>query len=95
MAITKKDVEYVARLARLYLTEEEKESYTTQLDHILSYIEKLNELNTDNVPPTSHPFFTRTVWRNDKMIPPTHQEPILKNAPESEENFFKVRKVIE
>ena len=57
-------------------------------------IEKLNELNTDNVPP-SHPFFTRTVWRNDKMIPPTHQEPILKNAPESEENFFKVRKVIE
>ncbi|MDH5174007.1 MAG: Asp-tRNA(Asn)/Glu-tRNA(Gln) amidotransferase subunit GatC, partial [Elusimicrobiota bacterium] len=52
--ITKNEVEYVARLARLKLTEEEKEKYTKQLGDILKYIDKLNELNTEKVEPTSH-----------------------------------------
>lgn len=95
MAITKKDVEYVARLARLSLTEEEKEHFTSQLDQILNYIEKLKKLDTSDVPPTAHPFFNKTVWREDQVLPQKNNEMILKNAPELEEPFFKVPKVIE
>ena len=95
MAITKKDVEHVARLARLALTEEEKEKFTVQLSKILEYVEKLKELDTSNVQPTAHPFFSKTVWREDKSLPFTDVESILKNAPDREDNFFKVKKVIE
>lgn len=100
MAITKKDVEHVARLARLALTEEEKERYTAQLGQILGYVEKLSQLNTDNVPPTSHVLPMSNVWREDKMEPSTAEtlgspEAILANAPESEGPLFKVKKIIE
>jgi aspartyl-tRNA(Asn)/glutamyl-tRNA(Gln) amidotransferase subunit C len=54
MKITRKEVEHVARLARLELTEVEKELFTSQLDGILAYVDKLNELNTDGIVPTSH-----------------------------------------
>ena len=95
MALSKKDVEYVARLARLALTDKEKENFTEQLGKILGYIEKLNEMDTSSVPPTAHPFFSKTVWREDKTYRWSPAEPILENAPEHEEGFFKVRKVIE
>lgn len=95
MGITKKDVEYVARLARLNLTEQEKEIYTPQLESVLQYIEQLNELDTAKVVPTAHPFFSRTVWREDAAKLSGQRDSILKNAPESEDGFFKVRKVIE
>ena len=95
MAITKKDVEHVARLARLALTEEEKENLTSQLAKILGYIERLNALNTSNVPPMAHPFASKTVWREDRQAPWTDAESILQNAPEREESYFKVKKVIE
>ena len=67
MALTKKDVEHVARLARLALSEEEKERYTQQLGHILTYIEKMSALDTQNVPPTSHVLPLSNVWREDKV----------------------------
>ena len=100
MAITKKDVEYVARLARLALTEDEKERYTAQLGSILGYIEKLKELDTQNVQPTSHVLPLANVWREDKAEPSTSAtlgsaEDILGNAPEREGPLFKVKKVIE
>lgn len=95
MALTKKEVEVVARLARLALSEEEKEHFAQQLAQILNYVEKLKELNTENVPPTAHPFFTHTVWREDCAKLSKETEAILKNAPEREGNFFKVKKVIE
>lgn len=95
MAITKKEVEHVARLARLELKEEEKENFTLQLGKILEYVEKLRELDTANVPPTAHPFFSHTVWREDHAVPWINNKAILENAPESEESFFKVNKVIE
>lgn len=100
MAITRKDVEHVARLARLSLTDEEKERYTAQLESILEYIDKLKMLNTDNVPPTTHAIPMANVWREDKAVSSqergqgTPQE-IISNAPESEGPFFKVKKVIE
>ena len=95
MAITRKEVEHVARLARLALTEQEKENFTEQLGKILGYIEKLNELDTSKIPPTAHPFFSKTVWREDKTYVWSSTQGILENAPEKEESFFKVPKVIE
>lgn len=95
MAITKKDVEYVAKLARLSLTEEEKERFTVQLGHILDYMETLQKIDTRGVEPTSHPFSTKTVWREDAVRPLFESDPILENAPNKEESFFKVKKVIE
>ena len=100
MAITKKDVEHVARLARLELSEEEKERYTQQLGTILTYIEKMSALDTKNVPPTSHVLPLSNVWREDKMEASTSAtlgspEEILANAPEHEGPLFKVNKVIE
>jgi aspartyl-tRNA(Asn)/glutamyl-tRNA(Gln) amidotransferase subunit C len=95
--ITKKDVEHVARLARLALSEEEKERYTAQLGSILEYIGKLNELDTRDVPPTSHVLPMSNVWREDATEPRHLGDPadVLKNAPEREGTFFKVKKVIE
>jgi len=93
--ITKKEVESVARLARLRLTEEEKEKYTKQLADILKYINKLNELNTEKVEPTSHVLPLSNVFREDRVRPSLEQEEILANAPEAEAGHFKVKKVIE
>jgi len=93
--ITKKEVEYVARLARLRLTEEEKEKYTKQLGDILKYIDKLKELDTDKVEPTSHVLGLSNVFREDRVKPSLQQEEILANAPEVEASHFKVKKVIE
>lgn len=95
MKITKKEVEYVARLARLALGEEEKEKITTQLDSILGYMDKLNKLDTKNVEPTSHVLPINNVWRQDEVKPSLTQEEILANAPEKQEGFFKVKKIIE
>ena len=95
MKITKKDVEHVARLARLALTEREKENLTEQLGKILGYIERLNALDTSKIVPTAHPFSSKTVWREDKSQVWSDAQEILKNAPEKEESYFKVRKVIE
>lgn len=96
MKITKQDVEYVARLARLELNEQEKERYTRQLESILEYIEQLNKLDTENVASTSHVLSLKNVWREDKVVKTSDEqrEKILNNSPESENDFFKVKKVI-
>ena len=97
MKITKKDVEHVARLARLALSEDEKARYTAQLESILEYIDKLNKVDTAHAPPTSHVLPMSNVWREDQAEPNRlgSQTDILKNAPEAEGPFFKVKKVIE
>ncbi|MFH1283307.1 MAG: Asp-tRNA(Asn)/Glu-tRNA(Gln) amidotransferase subunit GatC [bacterium] len=95
MVLNKKDVEYVARLARLKLTEEEKELFTPQLGNILKYIEKLNKVDTSKVKPTSHVLDLKNVWREDETKKCDDREKILENAPEREDDFFKVKKVIE
>lgn len=96
MAITKKDVEYVANLARLNLSEKEKEMFAVQLKSILKYIDKLKELNTDNVVPTSHVLDVKNAFRKDevKECDKDIKEALLKIAPEREDNFYKVKKVI-
>ena len=97
MKITKNEVDYVARLARLELSDEEKERFTGQLESILEYINQLNRLDTTDVVPTSHVLPLKNVWREDTMkpCPSDVREALLANAPEREGNFFKVKKVIE
>jgi len=95
MPITIKDVEYVARLARLKLTQDEKEKYARQLGGILNYINKLNELDTSKVEPTSHVISLSNVFREDKVKESLPAEEILSNAPQKSRGFFRVKKVIE
>jgi aspartyl-tRNA(Asn)/glutamyl-tRNA(Gln) amidotransferase subunit C len=94
MAVTKKDVEYIAGLAKLTFKEEELEKFTGQLNEILAYVEKLNELDTTNVEPLSHPIEGSNVFREDVVKPSLDREEALKNAPDRSELFFKVPKVI-
>ena len=94
MPITLKDVEYVAGLAKLELTQEEKIRFQKELDNIIKYIDQLNELNTDNVPITSHVIPLKNVLREDKVLPSLAQDKALANAPQKKDGFFKVPKVI-
>ena len=84
MKIGVKDVEYVARLARLSLSDEEKEEFATQSDDILTYMDKLNEVDTTGVEPTSHVISITNVLRDDNVRESLPPEPSLKNAPEQE-----------
>ncbi|SHF08952.1 Asp-tRNA(Asn)/Glu-tRNA(Gln) amidotransferase subunit GatC [Desulforamulus putei] len=92
--ISKQDVEHVALLARLELNEEEKELYTRQLNKILDAARALQELNTDGVPPTAHVLPIQNVFREDRVGEHIDPEKALANAPDREENFFKVPKIV-
>jgi len=95
MKITREQVEYVAHLARLRLSPEEAEKFTSQLDQILVYFEKLNRLDTSQVEPTSHPIPMVNAFREDLVKSSIDVEEALANAPDKEGNFFKVPKIIE
>jgi len=95
MKITKQEVEHVARLARLELSELEKEKLTDQLSNILTYVEKLNELDTQGVEPTSHILDINNVMRDDVAVASLTQEQALANAPEKAAGHYKVPKIIE
>ncbi len=95
MGVTIKDVEHIAELARLKFNERELDNFTHQLNEILSYVEKLNELDTENVEPLSHPVENSNIFREDEVKPSVNREDALRNAPDKNEVFFKVPKVIE
>jgi len=96
MSIDIKDVRHIALLSRLELDEKDLETYSKQLASILSYISKLNEIDTANVHPTSHPLATlKNVFRKDVLKKSLAPEEALKNAPSKEGNFFKVPQIIE
>ena len=95
MKITMQEVEHVARLARLELNEQEKETMRVQLDSILSYIDKLNELDTLGIEPTSHVLPMTNVYREDEVQPSLSQEEALANAPDRHDLFFRVPKILE
>lgn len=95
MAITVKDVEHVAALARLDLTEDEKVKFTEQLNAVFDYVEKLNKLNTDEVEPTSHVLTLTNVMREDRVGPSWPLDKLLKNAPDEEDGQFRVPAVLE
>lgn len=93
--ITIKDVEHVAKLARLELTEEEKIMFSKQLGDILSHVEKLNEVDTTGVEPMAHAIPTTNVMREDVVQYEQTREELMANAPEEEDGFFKVPKINE
>ncbi len=95
MKITREEVAHVAKLARLELTEEEQETFTGQMDAILAYVEKLNELDTADVIPTAHAVPMENAFREDVVRPSIGVENALSNAPARAEGFFRVPKVIE
>lgn len=95
MKITVAEVEHVARLARLDLTTEEKSLFAGQMDAILGYVEKLKELNTDDILPTSHAVPMENSFREDMARPAIGVEKALANAPDRAESFYRVPKVIE
>ncbi len=94
MAVTKEQVKHIAKLARLKLNNEELESYTKELSSILDYIEKLDELDTSKVEPLTHPVENENVFRNDEPGVSIQTEEALKNAPQKDDKYFKVPKVI-
>jgi len=95
MDITQAQVEYVARLARLAVTEEEKVLFTRQLSSILTYVDTLNRLDTAGVEPTSHVASLKNVFREDEREPSLSREQALANAPDAEQGYFRVPKIIE
>ena len=95
MAISKEEVEHVAKLARLLVSEEEKDVLTRQLSGILTYVGKLNEINTEGVEPLSHVIDIKNVFREDKTRESLSQDLALSNAPEKRDGFFRVPKIIE
>ena len=95
MKITKQEVEHVARLARLELSEQEEDKLTDQLSNILTYVEQLSKLDTTGVEPTSHVLDISNVMRDDTPRESLSQDAALANAPEKAAGHYKVPKIIE
>jgi aspartyl-tRNA(Asn)/glutamyl-tRNA(Gln) amidotransferase subunit C len=92
--ITRDDVEHVARLARLELTDEEIAAYTSQLASILEHADDIAALETDDVPPTSHPIPLRNVLRADAVRPSLDRDEVLAAAPDAVDGRFRVPPVL-
>lgn len=89
------DIDYVAKLARIALSDEEKVKFSEQLVSILGYVEKLEELDTEGVEPTAHPYPMENVWQEDVVTSALPVEEALKNAPKQRQNMIVVPKVVE
>ncbi|MBP2635155.1 MAG: gatC [Firmicutes bacterium] len=95
MKITRQNVEDVALLSRLEMTAEELDAYSGQLNAILEYADVLNKLDTKGIEPTAHVLPLKNVMRPDEVKPSLPRELALSNAPEAEDGYFKVPKVME
>jgi len=95
MKITREQVEHIAHLARLEFSEKEIEAFTRQMDNILTYFDKLQEVDTTSVEPTSHAIKVKNIFRDDEVKKSIGSDLSLKNAPEKEGNCFRVPKIIE
>ena len=93
--LSKKEIEHIAMLARLSLTEEEKELFGAQLSSILDYMEKLNELDTEHIEPTSHVLSLSNILREDTPRDSIPREDALSNAPDRTDKFYRVPKIID
>jgi aspartyl-tRNA(Asn)/glutamyl-tRNA(Gln) amidotransferase subunit C len=95
MKISKEEIEHIAVLARLSLSEEEKELFGPQLSSILDYMKKLDELDTKDIEPTSHVLALNNVMRDDSPRNSIPREDALMNAPSHTDKFYRVPKIIE
>jgi aspartyl-tRNA(Asn)/glutamyl-tRNA(Gln) amidotransferase subunit C len=94
MKISKDEVLYVAHLARLDLDEESIDKFAGQIDEILDYIEKLNQVDTKGIKPTSHAISLTNAFRDDEKREPIERGLALANAPEEEDGCFVVPKIV-
>jgi aspartyl-tRNA(Asn)/glutamyl-tRNA(Gln) amidotransferase subunit C len=94
MKITQKEVENVAKLARLNLSETELDKMTGQLDNILAYVAKLDELDTEGVVPTTHAFSINNAFREDEAMASLPREEALANGPNKNDEAFVVPRII-
>ncbi len=95
MSLTREEVLHIARLARVRLTDEDVAKLQEQLSEILEHFEALRELDTEGVPPTSHPLPLESVMRRDEAGPSLPRDEVLANAPQAYEEAFRVRAVLE
>ncbi len=95
MKLSREEVLHIALLARLGLTEAEVDKLREQLSDILENFEALQKVDTSGVPPTAQSIALQNVMRGDEVAPSLSQSQVLINAPQKEENFFKVRAVLE
>lgn len=95
MQIKKEQIEHIASLARLKLTEEEKQNLTEEMSNIISFADTLNELDTGAIEPTTHAIFVSNVFREDEYVPSYKTEDILKNAPRKDQTSVVVPNIIE
>ncbi|GAP12381.1 aspartyl/glutamyl-tRNA(Asn/Gln) amidotransferase subunit C [Longilinea arvoryzae] len=95
MTLTLAEVEHIAQLARLELSAEEKERYCQQLSAILDYARRLQELDTEGIPPTASVLPPRSVLRPDETAPSLPLEELLRNAPQTQDDQFRVPPVME
>ncbi|MBY6276052.1 Asp-tRNA(Asn)/Glu-tRNA(Gln) amidotransferase subunit GatC [Symbiobacterium thermophilum] len=95
MAVTRDEIQRVARLARLSLSEEEIETFAEQLNRILEHVERINRLDVADVPPTYHGVALQHPFREDKPQPSLDREAVLALAPEAEAGCYKVPKITE
>jgi aspartyl-tRNA(Asn)/glutamyl-tRNA(Gln) amidotransferase subunit C len=94
MAISIEDVEHVAKLARLRLSDEEKETFRRQLSDVLEHARVISEVDTEDIPPTSHTLPLVNVFREDEVRPSLPVEEVTRNAPWAEGGAFKVPRII-
>jgi aspartyl-tRNA(Asn)/glutamyl-tRNA(Gln) amidotransferase subunit C len=94
MALTREEVEHIAELAKLGLSEEEKETFRQQLSAILDYAQMLQRLDTDAIPPTAQVIALQNVMRPDEVRPSFPREDILANAPAVQDGCFKVKAIL-
>jgi aspartyl-tRNA(Asn)/glutamyl-tRNA(Gln) amidotransferase subunit C len=95
MKLSREEVEHIADLARLELSEREVSTYQEQLSAILEHFQRLQELETEGIPPTATVLPLRSVMRDDEVQPSLERDAVLKNAPDTKDGCFRVPAVLE
>ncbi len=95
MSISKENVKHVARLSRLEFKEKELEGFTEKFASVIEYVEKLKEVDTEGVEPTYHVHPIKNIMRDDKMGKSLDRKKVLQNAPDKENGYFKIPRVLD
>jgi len=96
LSLSRDQVEHIARLARVGLSDDDIAKFSEQLSEILDYFERLRQVGTEGVPPTAHTLPLHNVWREtDQAEPPLDKEDVLANAPVREGDYFRVKLILE
>lgn len=95
MKITEKEVDYVARLARLHVSDDQIQRLTQDMENIITFADKLGELDTGQVEPAAHAIVVENVFRKDEVQPSYPREEIIANAPHKQAGCFSVPKIVE